>query len=463
MKVTTEDTEYTFAVTDFGFTDVDGDALASVEVVAAPALGTFELDSATVTANTMVTKTQLDDGDLVYTPVANANGKPYTTFTFQVSDGTDESTATYTMTIDVEAVNDAPEASNNEVTMSEDTEYTFAAADFGFTDVDGDALASVEVVAAPTLGTFELDSATVTANTMVTKTQLDDGELVFTPVAGANGDPYTSFTFKVSDGTLESTATYTISIVVAAMNDAPTGANNEVTTNEDTAYRFTAADFGFADGDGDTLASVKVVSPPMAGSLTLDGTTVTANKVVTKTQLDDGELVFTPVANANGKPYTSFNGAGEHGDVALHQLHVQGERRDAGEHGDVHDGDEDPARRRRSGVHPGGERERQAYTTFTFQVSDGTDESAATYTMTIDVEAVNDAPTGAPTITGAGACGSDADDVDERHHGRRRQDERRQQHYGLRLDLPVGARRQQRGGEPHHGSDFEHLHACIGG
>ena len=418
-KVTTnEDTAYTFAAADFGFTDVDGDALASVEVVAAPTVGTFELDSATVTANKVVTKTQLDDGDLVFTPVANANGKPYTTFTFQVSDGTDESTATYTMTIDVEAVNDAPEASNNEVTMSEDTEYTFAAADFGFTDVDGDALASVEVVAAPTLGTFELDSATVTANTMVTKTQLDDGELVFTPVAGANGDPYTSFTFKVSDGTLESTATYTISIVVAAMNDAPTGANNEVTTNEDTAYRFTVADFGFADGDGDTLASVKVVSPPMAGSLTLDGTTVTANKVVTKTQLDDGELVFTPVANANGKPYTSFTfkvsdgtlestatytmtidvdggerragGVAPQGDDERgHGVHVgkadgfrvhrpRGRRGRAGERGggggadgghvrarqcdgdDEQGGDEDPARRRRTGVHPGGERERQA-------------------------------------------------------------------------------------------------------
>ena len=74
--------------------------------------------------------------------------------------------------------------------------------------------------------------------------------------------------------------------------------------------------------DGDALVSVEVVAAPTVGRLELDSATVTANKVVTKTQLDDGELVFTPVANANG---------------GVRELHVQGERRDAGEHGDVHD------------------------------------------------------------------------------------------------------------------------------
>ena len=161
---------------------------------------------------------------------------------------------------------------------------------------------------------------------MVTKTQLDDGELVFTPVANANGKPYTTFTFQVSDGTLESAATYTMTIDVEAVNDAPQASHRKVTTNEDTAYTLAAADFGFTDvDDGDALASVEVVAVPALGTFELDSATVTANTMVTKTQLDDGELVFTPVANANGKPYTT--------------LHVQGERRDAGEHGDVHDDD----------------------------------------------------------------------------------------------------------------------------
>ena len=39
-----------------------------------------------------------------------------------------------TMTVNVTAVNDAPAGTNNTVTTLEDTQYTFTAADFGFTD-----------------------------------------------------------------------------------------------------------------------------------------------------------------------------------------------------------------------------------------------------------------------------------------------------------------------------------------
>ena len=38
-----------------------------------------------------------------------------------------------------------------------------------------------------------------------------------------------------------------MTVNVTAVNDAPVGTNNTVTTLEDTAYTFTAADFGFTD------------------------------------------------------------------------------------------------------------------------------------------------------------------------------------------------------------------------
>ena len=50
----------------------------------------------------------------------------------------------------------------------------------------------------------------------------DIGNLVFTPAADANGDPYTSFTFSVNDGTADSASTYTMTMDVTAVNDAPT-------------------------------------------------------------------------------------------------------------------------------------------------------------------------------------------------------------------------------------------------
>ena len=48
-----------------------------------------------------------------------------------------------------------------------------------------------------------------------------------------------------------------------------------------------------------------------------------------------------------------------------------------------------------------------AYASFTFKVSDGTSESASSYTMTVDVTAVNDAATGAPTISGTARVGQE--------------------------------------------------------
>ena len=60
----------------------------------------------------------------------------------------------------------------------------------------------------------------------------------------------------------------TITINVTSVNDAPAGTDNTVTTNEDTAYTFAAADFGFSDPNdspANALAAVKITTLPTAG------------------------------------------------------------------------------------------------------------------------------------------------------------------------------------------------------
>ena len=84
---------------------------------------------------------------------------------------------------------------------------------------------------------------------VVTKAQIDGDMLTFTPVAGASGTGYASFTFKVNDGTDDSTSAYTMTIDVAASPTvsiaAPTGATDgflyefEAAT-EDLQYRWVA-------------------------------------------------------------------------------------------------------------------------------------------------------------------------------------------------------------------------------
>ena len=92
-------------------------------------------------------------------------------------------------------------------------------------------------------------------------------------------------------------------------NDAPLAANGEVSTNENTDYAFSAADFGFDGADGDTLASVKIVSLPAQGSLTLNGTALTSadlEQTVTAAELNAGALLYSPPAGMTGDDFTSF-------------------------------------------------------------------------------------------------------------------------------------------------------------
>src|SRR5207253_2206411 len=119
-----------------------------------------------------------------------------------------------------------------------------------------------------------------------------------------------------------------------AVNDAPTTSNNAVTTKEHTAYAYATTDFPFTDVDGDAISSITITQLATAGTLKLNGVNVTLNQVISAANIASGLLKFVPAADANGTPYGNFK----------------------------------------------------------FTVSDGTLSSGAS-TMTVNVTAVNDAPT----------------------------------------------------------------------
>src|SRR5207248_376862 len=136
--------------------------------------------------------------------------------------------------------------------------------------------------------------------------------LTYTP--GGNFNGIDSFKFKVTDTgdgsspALDSTDA-TVSINVRSVNDAPSGTDKTVTTNEDLAYTFATGDFGFSDPNDsppNSLLAVKISTLPGAGSLTNNGTAVVAGQYVSAADITAGKLVFTPVSNANGTPYAAF-------------------------------------------------------------------------------------------------------------------------------------------------------------
>ncbi len=136
----------------------------------------------------------------------------------------------------------------------------------------------------------------------------------------ANATEQFSYTLVDSDGTTDS-ANLTLNVIDA--NSPPAGADATLSLLEDTSHVLTAANFGFSDSEGNSLAAVKITTLPAAGTLLLNGSAISAGTFVSAADLAAGKLVFSPAANANGNGYASFtfqvqdNGGTANGGVDL--------------------------------------------------------------------------------------------------------------------------------------------------
>jgi hypothetical protein len=117
------------------------------------------------------------------------------------------------------------------------------------------------------------------------------------------------FTYTASDGSASSNVA-TVTITVTAVNDAPVGANDSYTTNEDTALNVAAP--GVLGNDTDVEASAltaAVVTGPAHGTLTLNAS---------------GSFSYTPASNYNGPDSFTYRASDgtcqlEHGDREHHR------------------------------------------------------------------------------------------------------------------------------------------------
>jgi hypothetical protein len=242
LLVVQEDVARGIVVADFNFSDIDSaDSLQSVTIVSLPAKGVLEHAAVPVAAGDVIL---LDDlqGDLTFTPLLNEFASPYTSFTFRVNDGQVDSVASYTMTIDVTPVDDAPAATGNTIIALEDTPRAIVSAEFNFNDLgDGDSLQAVQIVSLPVKGALKVGTNNVNVNATIDVVELA-GNLTYTAAANESGTPYTSFSFKVSDGTQLSTDSYTMTINVDAQNDAPQITSSTAPdATETVAYSYTVA------------------------------------------------------------------------------------------------------------------------------------------------------------------------------------------------------------------------------
>ncbi len=133
-----------------------------------------------------------------YTPSVNFNGND--SFTYAISDG-QGGTASATVTVNVTPVNDAPVANNDSFDVAEDDTLTVAAPGVlvNDTDVEGGSL-SASLTSGPAHGSLTLNG---------------DGSFTYMPDDNFNGTD--SFTYRVSDGSLQSApATVTLNVLLVS-------------------------------------------------------------------------------------------------------------------------------------------------------------------------------------------------------------------------------------------------------
>ncbi|MDH4326245.1 MAG: Ig-like domain-containing protein, partial [Betaproteobacteria bacterium] len=138
------------------------------------------------------------------------------------------------------------------------------------TDAEGSAL-SVALVTGPAHGTLALEP---------------DGSFRYTPDADFFGED--SFTYTANDGALDSNIA-TVTLHVAAQNDAPVAADDAFATDEDTALVLDVLG-NDTDADGDSLTPLIVIGPGH-GTLGVNA---------------DGTLTYTPDADYFGDDAFSY-------------------------------------------------------------------------------------------------------------------------------------------------------------
>ena len=216
-----------------------------------------------------------------YTPAEDYNGPD--SFTFKANDGTDDSNVA-TVSITVNAVNDAPVGTDDAYTTDEDTDLTVSAANGllkNDTDIEHDTLhvadadantPGINPVSGPSHGQLTLNA---------------DGSFTYKPNTDYNGSD--SFDYRVCDnGSPQkcSVETAKVNITINPINDAPVAVDDSLTTDEDTAKLIT---LGANDVDGDAL-TYSIVDAPAHGTLSGTG----ANRT------------YTPAANYNGSDSFTF-------------------------------------------------------------------------------------------------------------------------------------------------------------
>ncbi len=244
-------------------TDTDGSETLDIQLTGLPAGVQISDGINTITSTgAAIDVSSWTLGSLTLTTAANSHDDFSFTFTATATEtATSNSEVTSQLiNVHIQSVNDAPTATDNTLTINEDTAHTFAASEFGFSDLDtGDTLQSITITSLPASGNLTLNGVAVTENQEITTADIPN--LVYTPASHISGTSSAAIGFTVSDGTASST-TQSITFNITPVTDTPV-----INVNND-AYSSLALDTELIENGNMSSASQWQLN----GSVSIDGT-----------------------------------------------------------------------------------------------------------------------------------------------------------------------------------------------
>ncbi len=229
-----------------------------------------------------------------YTPDANWNGSDSLTFTATDKAG---EVAKAEIDITVVPVNDAPVANADSITIDEDDIDTFDVLS-NDTDVDTNETLNKTPQSLPTI----LSVGTALHGTVA----IDKGRVQYQPAENYNGPD--SFTYTITDGTL--TSSTTVTVTVNQVNDPVVPVNDTATTTDEDPVTIDVL-ANDTDVDTDTTLNKGTLHYQSEYSITLIGSPSHGTAV-----LVSGKIVYTPEDTYNGADSFGYTMTDGHGSSA---------------------------------------------------------------------------------------------------------------------------------------------------
>eukprot|EP00003_Mantamonas_plastica_P002394 TRINITY_DN1181_c0_g1_i4.p1 TRINITY_DN1181_c0_g1~~TRINITY_DN1181_c0_g1_i4.p1 ORF type:complete len:921 (+),score=262.58 TRINITY_DN1181_c0_g1_i4:30-2765(+) len=214
-------------------------------------------------SNTAVTFKQGNTAYVAYNSNSNTFGNNYATFSFRVNDG-DDNSAVKTVTINVQNTVDAPTASYTPVPAATNEDTPLQTLVLTGTSIDAPlrSINQIQVLSLPANGKLYQRTGNARGAEIVSVPATFSGtskQLWYEPALNDNGNGNT-FKFRVSDGVPSATATVTLEI--AAVNDAPVAIAQTYSADErvNTVFTLKATDVD-SPGAGNPGGKAIIVTP----------------------------------------------------------------------------------------------------------------------------------------------------------------------------------------------------------